>query len=128
MGKRPGLIYMLAFLVVAGTWALASCDSRLGTIEGTVTQDSDGEPVSAAQVVVFELYNLDQPAQMGVFQKADIREVTSTDGSGAYAISLEPDHYVVEVQAEGFELASSLVEVKGGRAATVDFALTPLLP
>jgi uncharacterized membrane protein len=92
-------------------------------VEGIVTQAQDGQPIASAQILVFQLHELEQITYMDAYEKGDISQIVNTDENGAYSLSLEPDKYVIEVQAEGFEKQDSMVEVKSGQASTLDFSL-----
>ena len=80
-----------------------------GTISGTVTESSTGDPVSGANVTA-----------NGVS--------VSTDTDGSYSIELAPGTYNVTVSADGYEGDSKSATVAAEKTTVVDFELIPTPP
>jgi uncharacterized membrane protein len=124
---RISLIYLLALLAM-GAGGLASCGKQPEVVQGTVTQAQDGKPVAQATVRIFQLTEVEGTTNVNVFQKGDVLQTLLADEKGAYSVSLLPGNYVIEVQAEGLQTKSSLVEVKQGETTTRDFSLAAPSP
>lgn len=125
--KYLSFVFLAAVLTV-GLMSMAGCGNQPGTVQGTVTHAEDGTPVDSAQIDLFGLERVKEVTHMDAFQKGTALQRLVTDKNGTYSVSLEPGMYILEVRVEGFETTSNLVEVKGGRTATVDFGLTPTSP
>jgi protocatechuate 3,4-dioxygenase beta subunit len=82
-----------------------------GTLSGTVT-DGSGSAVSGVDVVISD-------SGTG----STVQTVT-TDSSGNYSATLEPNDYEVTVNADGYESFSDLTSVTGGQTTTLDITLT----
>jgi uncharacterized protein YfaP (DUF2135 family) len=86
-----------------------------GSITGTVTDATNGQPLSGATIKAL--------------QNGTVRAVATTGSGGSYQIpELPPGSYTVEAQARGF-LRSRLddVQVAAGQSTPVNFSLSPFL-
>ncbi len=95
------------FLVVL---FVSEASAQEGSIAGTVTDATSGEPLPGANVLV-------EGTSMG----------TTTNSAGEYALEgVSPGTHSVEVSFVGYETAlREEVEVEAGEAATVNFQLSP---
>jgi hypothetical protein len=123
--KRKFAFYGLLIVLMIGALCLAGCGSGPGTVEGTVIDASDGTPIADAEVIVLDLKRYEAVGDMNVFQKGTAIQKVLTDENGAYSVSLDPNSYVIQVWLEDVEVADRMVEVKPGRATTIDFSVTP---
>ena len=121
--RRFLLIYGLVGILICGGLGLAGCGDQPGTIEGTVTDAASQEVVGQAQVVVFALERTKDFGDLDVYSKGIVLREDLTDGNGHYAYTLAPGTYVIQVWAEGLEVADRMVEVKSGRTVTLDFSV-----
>jgi len=103
---RKLLTAALVLLLVAPGWSLAQ---DTGTIEGVVTDSTNGGSIPGANVVV-------QGISVGA----------ATDASGSYEIASVPaGDYTVTASFVGFLEKSQDVTVEAGETVTLDFALAP---
>jgi uncharacterized membrane protein len=124
--KRRVLVY--GILLVAGVLSLLGCGGQPGMVNGSVVRIADSSAVAQAQVTVFGLNKLEEIANTNAFQKGDAIQTVTTDEDGAFSVTLEPDSYVLEVQAEGLEVTTHLVEVKSSRAIEVTIRMADAMP
>jgi len=124
--KRRVLVY--GILIVAGVLSLLGCGDQPGMVNGSVVRIADSSAVAQAQVTVFGLNKLEEIANTSAFQKGDAIQTVATDEDGAFSVTLEPDSYVLEVQAEGLEVTTHLVEVKSSRAIEVTIRMADAMP
>ena len=95
-------------------------EEEYGTLEGTVTSETDGEPIKGVTVTATpsaaDSTDLDDPTSV----------VAVTDPDGTYEFdSLTPDTYDLEVSAVGYETEyRDDVTVEAGETTTVDVELT----
>jgi subtilisin family serine protease len=78
-----------------------------GTVQGTVTDANDGQPIAGATVSA-------DPGGRSVTTGAD----------GTYSLTLRPGHYTVSGSLDPYTPASRNVHVKSDANVTADFALT----
>lgn len=98
--------FILVLGFVFGFTATAS--AQTGAIEGTVTNESNGNPLPGVNVVVQET-----------------NQGAATDPNGQYRIDgVDPGTYTLQASFVGFATASQEVEVTAGETVTVDFALS----
>ncbi len=103
--RLPGVATVL--LMVAG-FAAGPVEAQQGTVAGQVTDKSNQQPISGAQVLI----------NGTSFQARTSRE-------GRYSITnVPPGKYQVQVRLIGYATATQPVTVAGGETATLDFALT----
>jgi len=104
---RRALVPTFAFLFSALGVAQASATN--GRIAGTVT-DEAGVAVAGARITISTA-------------SAQVSQAT-TNAQGAYAAEgLTPGSYTVRVEANGFEIAKLLVDVKAGNTSATNFKL-----
>ena len=112
--KQKIFLIILALLIL-----LPSCKSpsspdtdgvtTTGTISGTVTDASTGNPISGASVST-------NPATL----------LVTTDAQGRFSISdVTPASYTVSASASGYLTGNASVTVTGGQTATANLALQP---
>jgi outer membrane receptor protein involved in Fe transport len=111
---RAALASLIAMVVFVGPVSAATNSDLMvaqaiatGTITGTITSDS-GSGVASATVV------LDGPQ----------RQTTTTDGSGAFSVTVAPGVYAVTVTKAGYQTGSSQVTVAPSTTVSVDVALS----
>lgn len=93
-----------------GSFRFPNCSSTAGTLEGTVTDATSGDPLEGATVEVTPL---------------DVS--TTTDASGHYALMLPADTYDVTASAFAHESATATdIVVAEDETTTQDFALDAL--
>lgn len=126
--KRHLTLISFVVVLIVGSLLLASCGDQMGTMQGVVTNASDGTPVAKALVVVYGLKKIEGMGQLDAYEKESILRKEPTDDNGAYSTTLEAGVYVVQVWIEGLEVADRMVEVKPGRTLTADFEVTPPSP
>lgn len=84
-----------------------------GTLAGTVTNASTLQPISGANVYIF--------------QGIQLVTSTTTNGSGAYSVpNLAPGNYIILTRASGFRGQFKSANVQAGVTTTVNFTLSPL--
>ena len=81
----------------------------VGTLIGTVTNASNGAPISGARIDITGPSN----------------RTLSTGADGTYRSTLPTGDYTVAASAFGFQNASASVSITEGQTTTQDFALTP---
>jgi iron complex outermembrane receptor protein len=103
------IVRLACVLLVAARPAVAAAQSQ--GITGVV-RDPQQAVVPGAQVILTDA-------------RATARTTTVTDGQGRYSFApLEPDRYVVEVRARGFQVATSVeIMLAPGENPTRDFVL-----
>jgi hypothetical protein len=126
--RRRVLIWVFLGLWAVGVWGLAGCGNQPGTVQGVVTRASDGTPVAAARVQIYQLARIQEVSGVNAFQKGDVLQTLVAGEDGVYSVSLEPGSYVIDVAADGLATASKMVEVKGGKTASIDFSLAAPSP
>ncbi len=85
MAKR----FFLTLLVILFSTTAAEAQQKTGSLKGRV-EDAKGKPLVGAEVRVM------------ASRDRSIKE-TKTDQSGNYAFDLDPDHYTVQIDAEGYQ-------------------------
>src|SRR5579871_1463510 len=99
----------VAFLFAAPVPALGQ--SNVGLVGGVTSDFTSGKPVAKAQIVAHNL-----------FKGTD--STTSSDADGIFTFTnLEPGRYEVAATKDGFQKASTQVEVAAMRSARVDLPL-----
>lgn len=86
MAKR---LFFALLVVLFSSGAQALAQQKTGALKGRV-EDAKGKPLAGAEVRVM------------ASRDRSIKE-TKTDQTGNYAFDLEPDHYTVSVDAEGYQ-------------------------
>jgi hypothetical protein len=124
--KKQVLVHGILMLV--GVLSLLGCGGQPGMVNGTVVRARDGSAVAQAQVTVFALNKLEEVANTNAFQKGDAVQTVTADEDGAFSVTLEPDSYVFEVQAEGLQVTTHLAEVKSSRAVEVTIRMAEAMP
>jgi len=101
------LLALFSFIFLFGFVPQAS--AQQGSIEGTVTDASTGEPLPGANVLV---------------EEGDAGTTTAQDGS--YSLEVGPGTYALQVSFIGYqEAVREDVQVAAGETVTVDVQLTP---
>jgi len=121
--RRFLLLQGLLIVLALGILSLAGCGNQAGTAGGTVRDATSQEAVGQAQVVVFGLESLKGAGNLDVYSRGAILQKQFTDESGSFSFSLEPGNYVIQVWVDGVEVGDRMVQIKPGRATTVDFSI-----
>lgn len=103
----------LILFLFALTLVFQGCEREPGSIYGMVTLKSTAEPMRATGV---ELYRNDHLL---------LKTVTYDDGHYEFT-DLTPRNYMLQVDAEGYDLVTYDVVVEAGRQARVDMQLSPV--
>jgi iron complex outermembrane receptor protein len=105
--RAAGLLLIL-FLAVPTSQA-----QQTGSLTGTVSDASDGQPLGGANII------LTRPGQSGLAGGA------AAGMDGQYTISnIQPGNYVVTFRFVGYNESQSTVTIASGQALTLDAALT----
>jgi hypothetical protein len=125
--KRHWIVYALLGLLLIG--GLAACNSdEPGTIDGTITRASDGQPLENAKVTIYLLTKLDSERGVDLFSRTAVLQVAITDENGYYSAILKPIKYLFVVEYPGLEPTDQVLEVRSKRTTTVDWALEEPAP
>jgi hypothetical protein len=113
---------LLAAILILG---LTSCGNQVGEVKGYVRHAGKGDPIPGAQVTAFTLVRFEEVTNMNAFQKGEAVGTTVANEEGIFTFSLEPESYVLEAQAEGYQTTTHMVETKGGRVLEVFINMNP---
>jgi len=113
MKQKIFLIILVLLMLLPSCKSTSSPDTdgvtTTGTISGTVTDASTGNPISGASVST-------NPTTL----------LVTTDAQGRFSISnVTPGSYTVSASASGYIAGSASVTVTGGQTATANLALQP---
>ena len=100
---------LLALLLVCGGPLVTEVQAQQqGTIEGTVVDSTNGEPLPGVNVII-------QGTQQG----------TTTGQEGEYSLNVEPGSYMLQLSFIGYASQTRSIEVDAGETVTADFSLAP---
>lgn len=101
-------------ILTAAVWAVPT-ESRAqdtGTISGFVTDESDGQPLQGANVLVY--------------RNDSLRTGTATDLEGSYLVrGLDPGVYEIRISYIGYQRYADTVRVRPGEVQNQNIVLTP---
>ena len=126
--KKIAIVCCLFVLTLAALLSLTGCGDRPGTVEGTVTKATDGQPLAHAEVSAFSLSEVEDAGDISIYTRIVAIQSATPDASSAFSFILDPGRYEIEAQAEGFKPSNRLIEVKAGRTVRVDLRLDTLTP
>lgn len=100
----------MAVLLLGGLFFCSESQAQQdGTIVGTVTDSTNGQPLPGVNVVI-----------------ANTQQGTSTDQQGNFRIAdVEPGSYTLQASFVGYATMTRDVEVEAGETTTVNFVLAP---
>ncbi len=105
-------MFRILFFLLAGLFCTSSLAAD-GTISGTVTSQTTGNPISGATIQVIR-------------GNHSIVGTTMTASDGSYSIAgINPGQYTVNVSASGFQTGSIGAKVSNGQVTIVNLALLP---